>query len=243
MDPKDRVETVAKTKAGAMREKGSSADDPAPGSAYRVAQADVDAIIESWPSAPKKVVEETIAQYGLPNEGTPTQLIWHDNGPWKRTVITSDETAHDFPTPHTDFITQTISYDVHAEKLRASSALSRPSTISCIRFMARKFAAPARDRVGRNLEVLANVGIARIPALIVGTHAGGHGAHRSHQPVPGGLHRRGRRAKRSSRPSTNRSRSQPCASLLRPRSGFAGIPEEGVHDAPDYQQDSRHSAE
>ncbi len=118
MDPKDRVETVAKTKGGAMQEKASSGAEPAPGSVYRLAQADVDATTENWPSAPKKVVQETIAQYGLPNEGTPTQLVWHDNGPWKRTVITSDETAHDFPTPHTDFITQTINYDVPVDKLR-----------------------------------------------------------------------------------------------------------------------------
>ncbi len=117
MDPKDRVETVAKTKAGAMQEKASSAEERAPGAAYQVAQADVEAIIERWPPAPKKVAKETVARYGLPNEGTPTQLIWHDNGPWKRTVITSDETAHDFPTPHTDFITQTINYDVPVEKL------------------------------------------------------------------------------------------------------------------------------
>jgi hypothetical protein len=32
-------------------------------------------------------------------------------------MITSDETAHDFPTPHTDFITQTINYDVPVQKL------------------------------------------------------------------------------------------------------------------------------
>ncbi len=53
----------------------------------------------------------------MPNEATPTLLIWHDTGPWKRTIITSDETAHDFPTPHTDYISQTINYDVPVEKL------------------------------------------------------------------------------------------------------------------------------
>ncbi len=117
MDPKDRVETVVKTKAGAREEKASSGEERAPGAALTVPQADVDAIIESWPAAPRKVVEETIKKYGLPNEATPTLLIWHDSGPWKRTIITSDETAHDFPTPHTDYISQTINYDVPVEKL------------------------------------------------------------------------------------------------------------------------------
>ena len=117
MEPKDRVETVAKTKMGAQQEKASSGDERAPGARYTVSQAEVERIIESWPPAPKKVVQETIEKYGLPNEATPTLLIWHDSGPWKRTIITSDETAHDFPTPHTDFISQTLNYDVPVEKL------------------------------------------------------------------------------------------------------------------------------
>jgi len=117
MDPKDRIETVAKTKAGAREEKASRGDEPAPGAAFAVTQAQVDAIIESWPPGPKKVAEITVERYGLPNEATPTLLIWHESGPWKRTIITSDETAHDFPTPHTDYISQTINYDVPVEKL------------------------------------------------------------------------------------------------------------------------------
>ena len=117
MDPKDRVETVAKTKAGARAEKASSGDEAAPGAEHGVAQADVEAIIENWPPAPKQMAEDMVNRYGLPNEATPTLLIWHDSGPWKRTIVTSDETAHEFPTPHTDFIPQTISYDVPVEKL------------------------------------------------------------------------------------------------------------------------------
>lgn len=117
MEPKDRVETVVKTKVGAMQEKAGSGTDDAPGKRYTVAQAEVESIIENWPPAPKKIVPETIKKYGLPNEATPTLLIWHDSGPWKRTIITSDETAHDFPTPHTDYISQTVNYDVPLEKL------------------------------------------------------------------------------------------------------------------------------
>ena len=117
MDPKDRVETVAKTKLGAQAEKASAGDASAPGSALVVTQEQVDAIIENWPAAPQKVVPEVIRKYGLPNEATPTMLVWHDSGPWKRTIVTSDETAHDFPTPHTDFFSQTINYDVPPEKL------------------------------------------------------------------------------------------------------------------------------
>ena len=60
--------------------------------------------------------QDIIGRYGPPNEATPTLLIWHNNGPWKRTVITRDEALHKFPTPHTDYITQTIDDRVPVEK-------------------------------------------------------------------------------------------------------------------------------
>ncbi len=116
MDPKDRLETIAKTKASARQEKADTRAG-APGEQFTVPLQDVEAIIESWPAAPKKVAEETIRRYGPPNEATPTLLIWHRNGQWKRTEITSDETIHNFPTPHTDYITQKIDYHVPVEKL------------------------------------------------------------------------------------------------------------------------------
>ncbi len=117
MEPKDRIETVVKTKADAQQEKAGSGSDAAPGARFTVSQAEVESIIEDWPPAPKKVVHETIEKYGLPNEATPSLLIWHDSGPWKRTIVTSDETAHNFPTPHTDYISQTLNYDVPLEKV------------------------------------------------------------------------------------------------------------------------------
>lgn len=116
MDPKDRVEVLAKTMSSAMQEKVTGPDAP-PGAEHHVDQTQTEAIIENWPAAPKKVAEEIMRRYGPPNEATPTLLIWHNNGPWKRTEITSDETLHNFPTPHTDYITQKIDYRIPIEKL------------------------------------------------------------------------------------------------------------------------------
>ncbi len=123
MEPKDRVEQVVKTKFGARREAVSEGDREAPGARHRVTQEQFDAIIATWPPAPQKVVPELVERYGLPNEATPTLLIWHDSGPWKRTIVTSDETAHDFPTPHTDYVSQTLSYDVPLETIADVLAL------------------------------------------------------------------------------------------------------------------------
>jgi hypothetical protein len=115
VDMKDKLETLVKTKAGSIH-KRISGEEAAHGAQYVVEQTEVDALLESWPPAPKKVAGDLIDKYGQPNEATPTKLIWHNNGPWKRTLITSDEHLHKFPTPHTDYITQTIDYPVPVER-------------------------------------------------------------------------------------------------------------------------------
>ncbi len=58
-----------------------------------------------------------LEQYGPPNEATPTKLLWYRNGPWKRTLLTSDEVTHNFPMPHTHFLSQYIDYRVPVDKV------------------------------------------------------------------------------------------------------------------------------
>ncbi len=72
--------------------------------------------IASWPTTPKEVAMKTIQKYGQPNEVTPTMLIWHDNGPWKQTIIFREEVQHDFPVAHTDLMQQSIDYKVPLDK-------------------------------------------------------------------------------------------------------------------------------
>ncbi len=87
------------------------------GEREQVALAEVERIIQNWPQPQKRVAQQMIDRYGPPNEATPTKLFWYRNGPWKRTEITSDAVAHNFPAPHTDFLTQVIDYRVPAEKI------------------------------------------------------------------------------------------------------------------------------
>jgi hypothetical protein len=72
-------------------------------------------IVEAWPDAQKNVARQMLDKYGPPNEATPTTLLWYGNRPWKRTVLTSDVVAHNWPAPHSDFLTQTIDYRVPPE--------------------------------------------------------------------------------------------------------------------------------
>jgi hypothetical protein len=76
----------------------------------------VEKILENWPGPQKNVANQMIAKYGYPNEATPTRLFWYENGPWKRTELTSDHIVHHWPTVHTDFLTQVINYRVPPDK-------------------------------------------------------------------------------------------------------------------------------
>lgn len=114
MDPSERMETLAKTKIGYAKKRMGRDERGEPD--FVADPDDVESLLDDWPATPQKVARKLIEQYGPPDEATPTQLIWHGNGPWKRTVITRDEIPHKFPTAHTDFISQFIDYAVPPEK-------------------------------------------------------------------------------------------------------------------------------
>ena len=79
-------------------------------------QMSADGMIASWPAKPQEVARKTIAKYGQPNEATATMLIWHNNGPWKRTIVYRDVVQHNFPMPHPDLLEQFIDYQVPVAK-------------------------------------------------------------------------------------------------------------------------------
>jgi hypothetical protein len=85
------------------------------GALETVAEDRVRKIIEAWPSAQRNVADQMIAKYGFPNEATATKLFWYGNAPWKRTELSSDVVVHNWPTVHSDFLTQVIDYRVPPE--------------------------------------------------------------------------------------------------------------------------------
>lgn len=76
----------------------------------------VEKSLEDWPARPRLAVLQMIDKYGLPQEATPMKVVWHNNGPWKQTVVTRKELPHHFPHVHMDYIEQTIDYRVPADK-------------------------------------------------------------------------------------------------------------------------------
>lgn len=96
-----------KAEGGLARERGGSA---------RLAMSDAEAIVASWPEAPRLAARPLLERYGPPHEATPTKLFWYRVEPWARIELTADEIVHNFPTPHTDYLTQYVDYPVPAAK-------------------------------------------------------------------------------------------------------------------------------
>jgi hypothetical protein len=72
-------------------------------------------VIQGWKPMPRQVAQKMIAKYGQPSEVAAQRLIWHGNGPWKRTELVNEEIAHDFPMPHKDMLKQVINYRIDSD--------------------------------------------------------------------------------------------------------------------------------
>ncbi len=72
----------------------------------------VNQILSYWEGKPLEGAQKIIQKYGYPHEATLSRLIWYNNSPWKRTIIYREPVPHHFPTPHLDFLKQTIDYKV-----------------------------------------------------------------------------------------------------------------------------------
>jgi hypothetical protein len=75
-----------------------------------VGAAQVSATIAAWPRTSREVAQTVIGKYGAPDEATASMLIWHNNGPWKRTIVYRDTVPHSFPMPHPDLLEQVVDY-------------------------------------------------------------------------------------------------------------------------------------
>lgn len=74
------------------------------------------AVLDNWPEDSRQVANDIIKKYGKPDELTPSLLIWYDNDPWVKTVVSKQPIEHTFPMPHTDIVEQYIRYDVPSDK-------------------------------------------------------------------------------------------------------------------------------
>ncbi|MGH2380799.1 MAG: hypothetical protein ACRDG7_06210 [Candidatus Limnocylindria bacterium] len=115
LDTPERLATTGHAVAQGVAHEMRGEHETQKGEEQRLSVAEAERIIEEWPHAQKNVARQVIDKYGPPNEATPTKLFWYGNGPWKRTELSRDVVAHNWPTRHSDFLTQTIDYRVPPE--------------------------------------------------------------------------------------------------------------------------------
>ena len=115
MDTSERMKQAVQGTVSAVSKEVSGRGGEKP-TAGAVDATIVENILAAWGDIPKKVARRTIERYGLPNEATPSRLIWFENGPWKRTILYRDEVPHNFPKPHTDVLEQFVDYRVPVDR-------------------------------------------------------------------------------------------------------------------------------
>ena len=73
-------------------------------------------IIRQWPQYQREVAEETIKEYGEPDEATATRLIWLNRKRWKEIIVSNEGNQHNFPFPHLDIVESVTEYQVPSDK-------------------------------------------------------------------------------------------------------------------------------
>lgn len=68
------------------------------------------AAVAAWPMVSQEAASAMIAKYGAPHEATASMLVWHNNGPWAKTVVYRDPVEHRFPVAHQDVLEQWIAH-------------------------------------------------------------------------------------------------------------------------------------
>ena len=116
---RERIATVGGAMADAAKHKSKGEHETEHGARHSISLSQAETLIADWPEAPQRGARQMLEQYGVPNEATPTKLFWYRKGPWKRILVTSDVITHNFPAPHTDYITQWIDYKVPVEMFDA----------------------------------------------------------------------------------------------------------------------------
>lgn len=111
----ERLATLAGASADAVAHKAEGEHETEAGTRSPMDLATAERLIADWPDAPRRGARQMLERYGPPNEATPTKLFWYRSGPWKRIVVTRDVVTHNFPAPHSDFLTQYIDYRVPPE--------------------------------------------------------------------------------------------------------------------------------
>lgn len=74
-------------------------------------------VLARWPEKQRQTAGEMMAKYGQPDVMSDQMIAWFNKGTFVKTVIAREAVQHNFPMPHTDYLTQTIRHRVPADKV------------------------------------------------------------------------------------------------------------------------------
>lgn len=74
-------------------------------------------VLARWPEKQRQTATEMMAKYGQPDVMSDHIIAWFNKGTFVKTVIAREAVQHNFPMPHTDYLTQTVRHRVPAEKV------------------------------------------------------------------------------------------------------------------------------
>lgn len=77
----------------------------------------LDQLTRNWVAPAREAAQQMYQRYGSPQEFSTDRLVWRNNGGWKSTEVINQEIQHNFPTPHTDVLRQSIAMNVPPEKI------------------------------------------------------------------------------------------------------------------------------
>lgn len=71
----------------------------------------------AWSEHSRRTREALRARYGPPHETAASLVIWHNNGPWKQTILHRSGELHNFPKRHRDTLQQTVDFLLPLQRL------------------------------------------------------------------------------------------------------------------------------
>lgn len=83
----------------------------------KVDRATVEKNIAQWPTSSATATRKIMDKYGAPSEITSSMIIWHNNSPWKKTIVYKEEVEHMFPKKHKDILQQYTQLKVPTDKM------------------------------------------------------------------------------------------------------------------------------
>ena len=81
--------------------------------------------VEAWPLRSRTLVRALVEEYGIPNRLNEVEVVWYDNGPWRKTVVHRDSWSRLLGIRDNDNLEQIIGYRVPGDKIRSLKRFGR----------------------------------------------------------------------------------------------------------------------